>query len=102
MLKPQTCAGAAEKRSCDSGIRNSATQPSSSTRVATSQTASHESSSLVSSNRYLSRSTPAGFTRNSNAVLRSKYESMLTANQSDGEYRSRRVSCPTILSGSLS
>ncbi len=51
MLNPHTSSGSSEKRSCENGIRNSAVHPSSSTSVATSHTAFHESSSFVSSNR---------------------------------------------------
>jgi hypothetical protein len=48
-LKPHSCSGAGAKRSCESGMRNSAVQPSLSTLVATSHTASQAKSMRVSS-----------------------------------------------------
>ena len=48
MAKPKVCASPGGKRSWLNGMRYSAVQPSESTAVATSQTASHEASSLAS------------------------------------------------------
>ena len=56
------------KRSCERGMRYSATHPALSTRVPTSHTASHPTSSLVSLEWKASFCTPAGFTEKRKAV----------------------------------
>ena len=46
--RPKVCAGALAKRSCENGMRYSATQPNESTRAAPSHTPSHVTSSTPS------------------------------------------------------
>ena len=86
-------------RSCESGMRYSAVQPSESTAVATSHTASHASSSLPSLEIAMSIFTPAGFTPNSNPERRSWYESIITQILSAAVQVSRRASSLRMLSG---
>src|SRR5207245_3945662 len=65
IVKPKTWLRWRPYGNCDSGIRNSAVQPSESTRVATSHTASQAKSSLPSLYTCESSFTPEGLTPNS-------------------------------------